>query len=585
MCSTSLRTTRGLSSCCGAGDSVGVFQLESSGMRDLLRQYGPDAFSDLIALVSLFRPGPMRMIGEFVDRKHGRKKVEYLHPALENILKETYGIGVYQEQVMQMANALAGFSLGEADVIRRAMGKKKPEVMEEYREKFIRGAMKNKVREEIAQKVFQQMAEFAGYGFNKSHAAGYAILAYQTAYLKTHYPREFMAASLTSEMGDADRILILIGECREMGIPLLPPDVNESVLEFRVVPEGIRFGLGAVKNVGEGAIEELLRGRNKAGRFSTLPQVLSVVDPRTVNRKVLESLIKAGALDSLEVYPGSPGKKRGMLLGLMEQALQEGGAQRRRQLRNQVSLFDTASGFHPESLPSVEARELDPRDVLSLEKEALGFYFSGHPLEGFREELSALGAVSTEALTKTRDEERVVIGGLVIGLKKHLDRKGKEMAFVLVEDFTGSVEATLFSDLFEAHRQLLTKGTPIIVQGTVSTQEGKKPKILASDLAPLSTCREKFIESVHVVLSDGREWTDTALLSLKELFQNHPGRCEVYVRYGNGTVRREVRSNAIRVSPSRELMSKLRQIVGPKNAYIRGAWKARTERRNALPRG
>jgi DNA polymerase-3 subunit alpha len=564
------------------GDTVGVFQLESSGMRELLRRLGPDSISDLIALVALYRPGPMRMTEEFVERKHGRRKVEYAHPLLEKVLKETYGVGVYQEQVMEVSSALAGFPLGKADKIRRAMAKKKPEEMERIREDFIAGAVKNKVAEPVAQKVFQLVAEFAGYGFNKSHAAAYAILSYRTAYLKAHYPREFMAATLSSEMGDTDRIIVLLSECREMDLNVLPPDVNESTRDFQVVPEGIRFGLGAVKNVGEGAIRELLQARSKLGRIATLTQLAGAVDTRTCNRKVLESLIKAGALDSLDTPGSSSAEKRAALLAMLEKVLQDVSARKRRQMLNQTSLFETETS--PGPLPSSSPSETpDSRNLLSDEKEALGFYLSGHPLESFREELRAMRVTGISELEKKRDNEPVVLGGVISAVRRTRDRNGREMGFVTLDDFEGSVEVTMFADVFVSYRGLILKNSPVLIQGKVSTREGERPKVLATELVTFETCRDEFIRGLHLELSE--EWPESTLMSLKDALKEHPGICSVYlhVRDRNGTP--GIHSTKLRVNPSSALMERLRRIAGTTNVYLEGMWRRDSPRHPGPPRG
>ncbi|MGH7406545.1 MAG: DNA polymerase III subunit alpha, partial [Candidatus Methylomirabilales bacterium] len=360
----------------GEARTNGVFQLESAGMRDLLRRLRPGRLEDVIALVALYRPGPMVMIDDFIARRHGRVKVTYDHPALEEILKDTYGVMVYQEQVMRIAGDLAGFSMGEADLLRRAMGKKDPELMEKARKKFLDGAKSKGVPARTAEKIFDLMAPFAGYAFNLSHAAAYAVVAHQTAYLKAHYPVEFMAALLTSEMADTDKIVKYIEECRAMGITVLPLDVNESGSGFKVVGEKIRFGLVAVKNVGDLAIHSILESRTAKGRFKSLYDFCQRVDLRLVNKRVLESLIKCGAFDSL-------GARRAQLMAIVDSAMDAASSAQRDRAQGQVSLLEVfeAAGAPAVAAPGLpDVPEWSRAELLAAERETLGFYITGHPL-------------------------------------------------------------------------------------------------------------------------------------------------------------------------------------------------------------
>ncbi|MEK7220460.1 MAG: DNA polymerase III subunit alpha, partial [candidate division NC10 bacterium] len=413
----------------GEAKTFGVFQLESSGMRDLLRQLRPNRIDDIIALVALYRPGPMQLIPDFIERKHGRTKVVYDHPLMEEILRDTYGIMVYQEQVMRIASDLAGFSMGEADILRRAMGKKNPELMAEQRKKFVDGAVARGVPEKKAERIFGFMEQFAGYGFNKSHSAAYALIAYQTAYLKANYPVEFMAALLTSEMADTDKIVKYIEECRAMGIEVLPPDVNESSNDFTVVGDKICFGLVAVKNVGEGAIQSNLAARRQQGRFRDLFDFCERVDLRLVNKRVVESLIKCGAFDSL-------GARRAQLMAVVDKAMEAASASQRDRAHGQVSFLDVLSltGTARREAPALpEVTEWERPQLLAGEKETLGFYVTGHPLAEHRGLIARHTNLTTEDLPSLPDKSTVKLGAIVTAVKEISTKNGDRMAFVTLE--------------------------------------------------------------------------------------------------------------------------------------------------------
>ncbi|MCD6167266.1 DNA polymerase III subunit alpha [bacterium] len=549
------------------GETVGVFQFESSGMRECLRKLKPECIEDLIAMNALFRPGPMVMIDDFIDRKHGRKPIEYLHPSLEPILKETYGVIVYQEQVIQIASKLAGFSMGEADVLRRAMGKKNPKAMQQQLKRFVEGANKNGIPTNIAEEIFDLMSRFAGYGFNKSHAAGYALVAYQTAYLKTHYPAEFMAASFSSEMGNTDRIMVLMEECRRMGIKVLPPDVNESFTNFVVTEEGIRFGLGAIKNVGKGAIESIVRARKKHGKFQTIFDFVQHLDLRLVNRKVLESLIQAGAMDSLQGH-------RAQLMAAVGTAINFAQSQQSASLRRQTSIFDVVEdsgkrkvGKYPD-LPIVE--RWSPFTKLAKEKELLGFYISGHPLAKFEEELQAFSTVSLEALNSLQDGALVKVGGIITSIKTHHDRNQRIMAFVKLEDFSGSCEVLVFSDAYEKNQGLIKIDSMVMLIGQVSTRENENAKIICREILPLTEARERFAKNVCVNLNF-EDINDEMLGKIKKLVQKNKGECFFLIHLINGDQREcLIRSQKFRVSPQENFISQLRQMLGKQNVWIEG---------------
>jgi len=501
----------------GEAKTFGVFQLESTGMRDLLRQLRPTRIEDIIALVALYRPGPMQLIPDFIERKHGRTKVVYDHPLMEEILKDTYGIMVYQEQVMRIASDLAGFSMGEADILRRAMGKKNPELMAEQRKKFLDGAAGHGVPERKAERIFGFMEQFAGYGFNKSHSAAYALIAYQTAYLKANYSVEFMAALLTSEMADTDKIVKYIEECRAMGIEVLPPDVKESSNDFTVVGDKICFGLVAVKNVGEAAIQSILAARRQQERFRDLFDFCERVDLRLVNKRVIESLIKCGAFDWL-------GARRAQLMAVVDKAMEAASAAQRDRAHGQVSLLDVLSsgGGAPGqggALPDLP--EWDRSKLLAGEKETLGFYVTGHPLAEHRGLIARYTTATTEGLASLPDKSTVKLGVMVAAVKEISTKNGDRMAFVTLEDLAGTVEAVVFPDLYRSSMLHLAKDSAVLVKGQVDIGE-ETVKLLLSDVQPLTLPAEDGLPLVEVTLA-GDAASSEGLRRLKALLQAHPG--------------------------------------------------------------
>ncbi|MFZ5997853.1 MAG: DNA polymerase III subunit alpha [Nitrospirota bacterium] len=454
-----------------AGETTGIFQLESSGMRDILVKMQPNRFEDLIALVALYRPGPIGsgMIDDFIKRKKGETEVEYELVQLKDILDETYGIILYQEQVMKIANVIANFSLGQADLLRRAMGKKKPEEMAKQKEVFISGALANNIPEKKAERLFELMAFFAEYGFNKSHSAAYAYLAYQTAYLKAHYPVEFMTANLSADMGDTDKIVKLIGECRSMAIDILPPDINVSEREFKIFGNSVRFGLEAVKGVGTAAIEIILNERRN-GLFTSFEEFLSRVDNKKVNKKVIESLIKAGAFDSLYTEPPYNSKfwaRSKAMDSLAAPAKHNCGP----------GLF---GDFEPESLVGA----WDEKTLLGYEKEALGFYVSGHPLSRYRRTLATMEVHQIAVVDEKEDREEVCIAGIISDMKSKAKEKGVT-AFLSLEDETGGCDVLVFPALYKEHADTLKKGNVVMVRGQVFRAE-KGSKVMARDIRDLS---------------------------------------------------------------------------------------------------
>jgi DNA polymerase III subunit alpha len=513
----------------GEARTAGIFQLESSGMQELLRKLKPERMEDIIALVALYRPGPMNMIDDFIARRHGRVKVHYDHPAMANILEETHGIMVYQEQVMQIASELAGFSLGEADILRRAMGKKDPEMMDKQRKKFLQGTKARQVPEAKAKKIFDQMTQFAGYGFNKSHAAAYALIAYQTAYLKANYPVQFMTALLTSEREDTDKIVKYIEECGQMKIEVLPPDINESQSHFHVEGNKIRFGLAAVKNVGEAAIQSILSVRSRRGRFSSLFDLCEEIDLRVGNRRVLESLIKCGALDSL-------GVRRSQMIAGLDRAMEAASSLQRSKVGGQRSLLDFLApdqGTKPNEPTLPELEEWPAGQLLAMEKEVLGFYLSGHPLRDFQAEMEKLATCTIEDLSRKQDREKVVLCGIVGNIKRINTKNGGQMAFVTLEDLTGSVEVVVFPELYAGISSHLGKDAALLVTGNLDVAE-EAAKVLAFQIAPLSEARERVSSRAGAALKasvflEGPNCTPDLLIPLRRVLSHHAGKCPVYL--------------------------------------------------------
>ena len=546
------------------GETIGVFQFESSGMRDYLKKLQPECVEDLIAMNALYRPGPMEMIDDFIERKHGRTPVQYIHPLLKPILEETHGIIVYQEQVMKIASRLGGFSLGEADLLRRAMGKKRADLMQEQRNAFVQGAALNKIQNETANSIFDLMDRFAGYGFNKSHATCYSIVAYQTAYLKAHHPKEFMAANLTSEMGNSDRVVILGDECRRMGITILPPDINSSEADFVVCDEGIRFGLGAVKNVGKSAIDSIVDVRDKKGPFHTLFQLCENVNMRQVNKKVFESLIQVGALDSVE---GTRAQKMAILASAMNMAT----ATQQRIDRGQTTIFGEANGnqeLYPD-LPDVEP--WTQTETLRREKELAGFYISGHPLAKYTEEVHAFAAPTIEHLTGCVSGRKVRICGLISDVRNLFDRRDKPMAFFMVEDFSGSVRMVAFSDVFEKHKDMIQNDAMVLVSGTLDRKtESDENNILVSELMPLDEARKRCAKRLAMNLSTS-ELEEDGVNRIHFLLKKYSGSCPVYFNVAmseRGDVL--MKSKKYRVNPHTDLVQDLRLILGKENVWIEG---------------
>src|SRR5437588_1557395 len=481
-----------------SGLTSGVFQFESHGMRDVLRRYKPNSIEDLTALNALYRPGPIQggMIDDFIDRKHGRKKIEYELPELQEILQETLGVIVYQEQVMQIANRLAGYSLGEADLLRRAMGKKIAEEMAAQRERFVTGAVKNGYPPKKIEKIFDLMAQFAGYGFNKSHSAAYALLAYHTAYLKTHYPVEFMAALLTSVTGSTDDVVKYINECREMGIAVEPPDINVSDANFTPHGSAIRFGLAAVKNVGGNAIESIVAARRNLGKFESIFAFCEKVDLRLLNKRVLESLIKSGVMDALG--------RRAQLMAVLDKAIERAQKTQRDAESGQHGLFgvfqEEEVQNHIDRLP--ETPDWDEHQRLAAEKEILGFFITGHPLEKYREKLEDLRALNTQEISamksSTGKDENITTAGMITNLRVLKSKKGDFYAQASLEDMSGSIDMLVFPEAYRKLQEKVKLQVPVLIRGGVRIEEGANPKLTVNDILPLEEAKVPLPKSLRI---------------------------------------------------------------------------------------
>lgn len=507
-------------------NTVGIFQLESGGMRDLCRKFQISSVEHITALIALYRPGPMELIPEFIRRRHGEVTIEYEHPLLEPICRETYGIMVYQEQVMQAAQALAGYTLGGADLLRRAMGKKKPEEMAKQRDTFVKGCAKtNNIPAAKANQIFDLLEKFAGYGFNKSHAAAYAIVAYQTAYLKANYPVEFLSAMLTNDMGDTAKVSILIHEARAFGIEVLPPDVNESQVAFAPARDGtvIRFGLAAIKGVGEVAVRSILQAREEGGKFLSLADLCQRVDLRTVNRKVLEALIKSGACDAL-------GETRATLYAQIDHTLARAASLAQDRQRGQASLF----GAFEEQTPldggngSPRLPEWPQSEMLASEKELLGFYVTGHPLTPFAELLEKYCLATAASAAQVENRAVTRLGGMITSVQQGISKKSnKPYAMVTLEDLTGTIQMLCMNENYEKFRELLVPNKPVLVVGEINNADDK-PKIFPQEIMPLEDAPRRYTRQVHLRLNTAH-LTSERLQALLDLAQAHPGKCPLFL--------------------------------------------------------
>ncbi len=506
------------------GLTSGVFQFESSGMCDILRRYQPSRLEDLTALNALYRPGPIQggMVDDFIERKWGRRAVQYDLPELKELLEETYGVIVYQEQVMQISNRLAGYSLGEADVLRRAMGKKNVEEMAKQRARFIQGATARGLPQRKVEKIFDLMEQFAGYGFNKSHSAAYAYLAFVTAYLKAHYPIDFMAALLTSETGNTAKVVKYINECREMGITILPPDVNHSDWSFTPDGQAIRFGLGAVKNLGQSAVEAIGRAREELKSFHSLDQFCEKVDMGALNRRMIESLIRSGAMDSLA---GTRSQK----IAALDSAMESGQRAWRDRESGQGGLFGEVMEEHPDApLPNVP--DFSDKEKLAGEKEMLGFWVTGHPLDRYEDKIAELSTHDTSTLEGLNKGVEVKVCGVLTGITRKRNREGKPWATMMLEDRGGSVEALVFATSYERLAPEVMEDQVVLVTALALPEENGPPKISVQNIVPLDNARVDFAAVISIRVWLGRNGGVDRAKALEELFQRKPGDTQVRLR-------------------------------------------------------
>ena len=544
--------------------TTALFQLESRGMKELIQRLQPDSFEDIVALVALFRPGPLQsgMVDDFIARKHGRARIEYPHPSLERILKPTYGVILYQEQVMQIAQLLAGYSLGKADLLRRAMGKKKPEEMASLREGFISGAVARRVNARLASHIFDLIEKFAGYGFNRSHSVAYALIAYQTAWLKAHYPAAFMAAVLSGDMDNTDKVVTMISECRDMALTIEPPDIDRCQYEFVPVDDKtILYGLGAIKGLGQSAIEAILEARRDGGTFENLFNLCKRVDPRRANRRVLESLIRAGALDRV-------GPHRATMVATLGNALQLAGQHNKNRETGQDDLFAMAS--HDDgSEQFIHVADWSEEQRLQGEKETLGLYLTGHPIERFVSELTMMTDASIADLKPTQDRT-VILAGLVVAVRTMRTRRGHRMMFVTLDDRTGRLELAVFSELYARHRELLVKDNLLVVEGFVNVDEytgGFKmsaEKIYNFEQARVALAARLVIDVDAEMAGNG--FADQLKTILEPV--SH-GRCPVYVKYHGHAAEAEIAlGEDWKISPTGSVLERLSQLMGADNVQV-----------------
>ncbi|NIO08336.1 MAG: DNA polymerase III subunit alpha, partial [Deltaproteobacteria bacterium] len=565
-----------------SGNTTGIFQLESTGIREMTVKIKPNCFEDLVAILALYRPGPLDsgMAEEYIKRKQGKQKIRYPHPSLQPILKDTYGVIIYQEQVMQIAQSLARYAMGEADILRIAMGKKDPEEMAGQRERFIEGAQKNDIKPKTAADIFDQMETFARYGFNKSHSAAYALISYQTAYLKSHYPVEFMATLMTSEMNDTDKVIKNLAECREQGIKVLPPDVNESRSRFTTVGDQVRFGLSAVKNVGEKAVEAIIESREKDGNFTSIFDFCRRVDLRTVNRRVMESLIKCGAFDSTSF-------SRAQQMGALDEAIREGQSHQKGQEAGQYDIFAALAGPGEnkdndiEKHPKVE--DWSTNQVLAFEKESLGFYITGHPLDKYDQAIKKLTTGTTAQLKESPPNGEVKVAGVVTALRLRNTKKGDRYASFNLEDKTGFIEAIVWPDVYRRSMDIIGSDDAILVKGKLDVGE-ERIQIIGNDVISLaevyhrvraSSLPEPPAEEESVRAKELHfyartpEVTTMELNQLHELFQRYRGACTVYLHLSNANKSETVIElpEHLRIEPSRELLETVDRSFGRRITY------------------
>lgn len=543
-----------------AGNTTGVFQLESSGITEMTMRLKPSSFDDLVAILALYRPGPLDagMVDRYIERKHGREPVSYPHPMMSEILEDTYGIILYQEQIMQLAGKLAGYSLAEADLLRRAMGKKIPEEMAKQRSRFTSGAIEREIPEKTANEIFDQMETFARYGFNRSHSAAYAFVSFQTAYLKAHYKVEFMAALFSLEMGDSDKVLKNLNECRKQGINVIPPDVNTSVAGFAVYEAQIQYGMAAVKGVGENAVQAICEERDKNGPFTDLEDFATRVDLKAVNKRVVENLIKCGAFDGT-------GLSRAELMTRMDDVIRAGQSLQRDADSSQISLFGAESSVQSIPRRSTKKPEWPVNQKLAFERQALGFYISGHPLSKYKGALRQLGATLTEDIRSLGSRTEVKVGGVITALRLRNTKRGDRYASFFLEDFVGSVDSLVWPDIYQQYSQLLVADEPIIATGKTDVTD-ERCSFIIEKLESLIDMRDRHATYAVILLTD-KDQIEGKVSPLVSVLQRHAGTCPVKAQLAvNGEVLsltlKDKNEAPICVQPSEELCEEVEQIFG-----------------------
>ena len=555
-----------------------MFQLESRGMKDLIKRLKPDRFDDIIALVALFRPGPLQSgaVDDYIDRKHGRKRVDYPHPAMEPVLSTTYGVMLYQEQVMQSAQVLAGFSLGQADLLRRAMGKKKPEEMAKVRAEFLDGCREHGVDEQLANDIFDLMEKFSGYAFNKSHSATYALVSFQTAWLKAHYPAEFMAATLSADMQNIDKVVTLVDEVRRMGLELTPPSVNRS--QYRFTGEGRRviYGLGAVRGVGEGPVEALVEARNAGGPFTSLADFCRRVDARRANRRVLEALIRSGAMDELA---GGDGDEhidvvRARLAAELPDALQSAEQAARDDALGMTDMFGGVDAPPPPPPSRMAVQPLSRRERLEGEKETLGLYLTGHPIEEYLPDISQICAGDIAGLRPEKGSQ--LVAGLVVSMRVMRSRRGGDLCFLVIDDRSARMEASVFTETFESYRSKIAKDAILLFEGEVQPDDYTgEPKLRVEKVFTMDEARARFSRGVLLDLCMDSVTPDlpARLKSCLEPHRQNGAGCPVAVLYQAGDGEAGARGRITlgpdwHVRPSDDLLARLRSEFGDERVKL-----------------
>jgi DNA polymerase III subunit alpha len=524
-------------------------------MREYLKKLQPTSLSDLAAMNALYRPGPMEFIDDFIDRKFGKKKVEYLHPILEEILKETYGIIVYQEQVIQIANKVGGISLAEADILRRAMGKKDLLAMKEQKAKFIKGAIDNGISKKVAEEIFNAIDKFANYGFNKSHAVAYSYIAYQTAYLKAHYTAEFLAANLTNEFENSVKVTKFLEDCRRLKIEILPPDVNNPSVNFDAIDGKILFGLSAIKNVGRGAVEEIIKSRNKIGRnFTSIFDFCRNVDTRTVNKRALEGLVIAGALDSAN-------NNRASLFNSVELALDHAHKIQNSKLTSGDSLFGGSSEITVPEPTLIPAEPWIEKERLAKEREVVGFYVTGHPLRKYEVEYKSFANFHIGEVEENKEIENVRACGVITDVRTKIDKSNKQMAFFTIDDFTGSCECLMFSKVYAEYGKYVQKEEPVFVIGNLESS-GDAVKMHVNKLLPIDVARNELSGSIRINIVKEKVPPEK-LLELQSILEKYSGKTPVFIQlFSNGSRSSVYALKNHRVDLSTELFIKLTELFG-----------------------